>query len=943
MPEKVIHEIRLNQYAPQHAGGNRLQLGTSHSYGIERLHLIPEDGWDGLAVTATFHSPAGLAVRMLMGTDGMVDVPPEATASAGLGKIVISGAADGVQRISCNLLYAVMEHAHTFGGTSTGPTPDVISQILASTLEDRKAAATSSAQAEDAASIAAASARSAAESAEAAARSATNAQGSADAAAKSAETAKTAETGAGSNAAAAKNSADQASASAAAANESQTAAKASQDAANASASTASSKATAAGNSAAAAATSEKNAAASSAAAKTAQSAAETAKTGAESAKTAADSSAKAAASSTSTASGAASTATTQAAAAKSSADNAASSATAAKSSETAAAKSAQVASSAETAAKAAQNAAETAKTGADTAASNASEKATAAANSAAAAKSSADAAAKSAEEAKAAVPVSTLDGIYAAMLDGTNTQTIFRRWWPFAVAQGGTKYSCLERFAAMLDTAWGDKTYTVRNIHESVSGDASGTPLDDLADGRSAAPLVTDASTGVADWAENDPMTWYVRANAKSLADGTMEILAVEIEDDFDVTGETAPVYCFSAALAIKEWDDGSYIYTSWHMRSGNGYVPMAGDVAPDGTHRLLTWHPAFYGGKNSAGGMTSGAGLLPMPWTRANAALPLARKLTAYDGLWCDCDTQFAMMAWRLRHWTLSNGGQLEGCTNYNYQYTLAAAETGVKRVLLTKDQGANLLVGSCVCLGERGSNTDNDRNKEYNHDVFNIAKILSVETATVNDTEYAAVNLDLASTIDTTTTMLVSTMPWPNGTTEALPGHSDGSLGSLTNGKYPYRIAGMEMQIGSYCEELDPMWRASLVDDDHWHYDVYSCRDSEKLDGSITANYQKVGEFALPHADRWSWTYIRALNKMAAEAQIPTKFGGSSSTYVKAAFISPGGVGVYAPWRFGSLNGSVYFGLPCVRGGFGPGDVSWDGAPRLAGSGKKRGEWPA
>lgn len=584
-----------------------------------------------------------------------------------------------------------------------------------------------------------------------------------------------------------------------------------------------------------------------------------------------------------------------------------------------------------------------AKTAAEAAQADAAASKTAAESSASAAKESEKAAAKSAEEAKASTPASTLDGMYTAMLDGTNTQKIFKLWWPFAVTQSENKYSCLERFAAMLDTAWGDKTYTVRNIHESVSGDASGTPLDDLADGRSAAPLVTDSSTGVADWAENDPMTWYVRANAKSLADGTMEVLAVETEAAFDVTGETAPVYCFSPALAVKEWDDGSYLYTSWHMRAGDGYVPMAGDVALDGTHRLLTWHPAFYGGKNSAGGMTSGAGLLPMPWTSANAALPLARKLTAYDGLWCDCDTQFALMAWRLRHWTLSNSGQLEGCTYYNYQYTLAAAETGVKRVLLTKAQGTNLLVGSCVCLGERGSNTNNDRNRAYNHDVFNIAKILSVETVTVNDTEYAAVNLDLASTIDTTTTMLVSTMPWPNGTTEALPGHSDGCIGNLTNGKYPYRIAGMEMQIGSYCEELDPLWRASLVDDDHWHYDVYSCRDSEKLAGSITANYQKVGEFDLPNANKWSWNFIRALNKMAAEAQIPTKFGGSTSTYVRAAFCSSGGSGVYAPGRFGALYDGGYCGLPCANGLNGPGLSYWFGVPRLAGSGKKRGEWPA
>ena len=207
-----------------------------------------------------------------------------------------------------------------------------------------------------------------------------------------------------------------------------------------------------------------------------------------------------------------------------------------------------------------------AKTAAEAAQADAAASKTAAESSASAAKESEKAAAKSAEEAKASTPASTLDGMYTAMLDGTNTQKIFKLWWPFAVTQSENKYSCLERFAAMLDTAWGDKTYTVRNIHESVSGDASGTPLDDLADGRSAAPLVTDASTGVADWAENDPMTWYVRANAKSLADGTMEVLAVETEAAFDVTGETAPVYCFSPALAVKEWDDGSYLYTSWPL-----------------------------------------------------------------------------------------------------------------------------------------------------------------------------------------------------------------------------------------------------------------------------------------------------------------------------------------------------------------------------------------
>lgn len=534
-----------------------------------------------------------------------------------------------------------------------------------------------------------------------------------------------------------------------------------------------------------------------------------------------------------------------------------------------------------------------------------------------------------------------IDASFAALLDGTNTTAVFESWWPLSAGDNVTKYARLERFARMLQKAWGKKTYTVRNIHESVSGDDAGTPLDDLADGRSAAPLVTDTDRNVADWTENDPMTWYIRANAKSLIDGTMEVLAVEGEPGFDLSGEIAPVYCFSAALAVKEWDDGSYIYTSWRMRAGSGYIPMAGDVAPDGTHRALTWHPAFYGGKNSSGGMTSGAYLPPMPWTSANAAIPLARKVTAYEGLWTDCDTQFALMAWRLRHWTLSNSGHLDGCNDYDYQYLLALAETGVKRVLVSKAQGANFLPGSCICLGERGANTSNDRNQNYNHDIIQCAKITSVTSVTIDGTEYAALNLDISETLDTTTTMLVSTMPWPSGTTEVLQGHSDGRVGSLTGGKRPYRLAGVEMQIGSYTEQLDPLWKASIVDN-HWRYEVYSCRDSAKLAGSITSNYQKVGQFDLPNANKWKWNYIRALNAMTEEAQMPTMFGGSGSTYLRAAFNSPGDPGVFAPWRFGALNAGSACGLPCALGAFSPAYSLWGGVPRLAGSGKLRGEWP-
>lgn len=137
MPEKVIHEIRLNQYSAVPADlTRRFSLGTKDSYGIEQLRIVPGEGWDGLMITATFHPPEGEAVQVLVPADGLIDVPPEATRSGSelpirYGKIVFAGVADGVQRISCNLPYTVMDHAPVDGAASSGPSPSWYEQAAA--------------------------------------------------------------------------------------------------------------------------------------------------------------------------------------------------------------------------------------------------------------------------------------------------------------------------------------------------------------------------------------------------------------------------------------------------------------------------------------------------------------------------------------------------------------------------------------------------------------------------------------------------------------------------------------------------------------------------------------------------------------------------------------------------------------------------------------------
>ena len=192
-----------------------------------------------------------------------------------------------------------------------------------------------------------------------------------------------------------------------------------------------------------------------------------------------------------------------------------------------------------------------------------------------------------------------------------------------------SKYRRLERFGTMLAKKWADKTYTLRGYAAEVSSDPAMTPLDDLA-GRAPAALATDTDDGGEDWAEEDPMTWYIRANALSLDDGHMNITAVEGEDGFDITGETAPVYRFSIALYKKWTEDGSYETKSYKTVPAPGYAPYERDISPDGTKRVLTWAPCFGGGLTSDGKLTSGAGRKPYIEASAVTGLAAARK---WDG----------------------------------------------------------------------------------------------------------------------------------------------------------------------------------------------------------------------------------------------------------------------------------------------------------------------
>lgn len=229
----ALHEVQLKGYSVR--PGN-LSLGTFDSYGIEQLHVTLDDTWSGLAIDATFHNtPSDEGVTMLVDADGLVPVPPEACKQPSkYATITFRGVQDGVQRISCNLPYMVLDHAQVPGANSTA-TPSENAQALAQMQDLRNGAVDAKNQAEAARDDAAKSAVAAKESETNASQSATAAKTAQSAAETAKAGAETAQKAAASSASSASTFASTATTQAAAAKSSATTAKTSEAAAERSA------------------------------------------------------------------------------------------------------------------------------------------------------------------------------------------------------------------------------------------------------------------------------------------------------------------------------------------------------------------------------------------------------------------------------------------------------------------------------------------------------------------------------------------------------------------------------------------------------------------------------------------------------------------------------------------------------------------------------------
>lgn len=400
------------------------------------------------------------------------------------------------------------------------------------------------------------------------------------------------------------------------------------------------------------------------------------------------------------------------------------------------------------------------------------------------------------------------------------------------------------------------KVYTVKIPRFATNPTVNCEKLDDNA-GLVCEPS-TDTVEGQDDYADIPLFKWY-NCNYKRNASGHAYPTAIEhLSDDYRKTG-IVDVGVIQMAPYVR-WDDSDPDYILWSITDSprDGFTPWAAAKSGDTVYPYVI-HSKFFSGVGEDGLLRSVYDLVPARNQSYNSLITdYGKKGAGYKGAGGE------KVAWQILFNSIkcavkSSQEKYAGTTGYNLQYP-AAVQRSEKLTYfpVTAAQAKNLLVGSRVSVGygSKGSDStvNNDRKVSTIHQYADEAKILKIEP--IDDTT-SAVYLDcdafdtmpvaLSDTLNAPITL--STMHWHSGTTDAVIGHHDGSPGSNTDSKHPYRVQGIEYAVGGYEALSDVI----LAFDDSNGKDVYVCPAGvahTKTDAEILANYKKVGNFP---ADDW------------------------------------------------------------------------------------------
>ena len=484
---------------------------------------------------------------------------------------------------------------------------------------------------------------------------------------------------------------------------------------------------------------------------------------------------------------------------------------------------------------------------------------------------------------------------------------------------GEATLSTLEQeIATAFDLARDGKVYRTRFYFFSTNTSSAGTKMDDN-EGMAIPTPATDKSAGSDPYLDREVFKWF-RCNYTRDEDGTARVTNLKGRPGYREAGAYdvgTLAMTFYWVVDVKEQYYDIILSDSPHPELG--LVPWVDAVKADGTILPYYIESAYNSVTASDGLLRSQPGAAPAyNQSYNNMITNYQKKGTGYWGAGVSRDTLLIIML-AIKYATKNSQKYFTGATIYNGQTKCALAESGVKRVLLSS-QGA-FVEGGCVSVG-LPAGTSTDRGNATMSSVVNRARIKNIETVTVSSNSYVALNLDVDTAFDTTTDNYVSTMPQWTGWTDSVIGMADGSPVSNTDGKYPYRIHGIEYATGIamiYSDtvmEFNADYSRSVYVAPKGVTHVQNARTGYKLIGTIPAKDE---------ANSDTWVGDLGFDTENG-AHFPVTLGSGEAVGVGDRIWAGGkGSGLREYYTCGSLGVGASAGAGCVDCGLGLGGAAW------------------
>lgn len=487
----------------------------------------------------------------------------------------------------------------------------------------------------------------------------------------------------------------------------------------------------------------------------------------------------------------------------------------------------------------------------------------------------------------------------------------------------------LQKFFALQRTG---KVYTVRFPLFSKSTSPTGEKMDHN-EGLTCEPS-TDTIIGQDDY-QDIPLFKTYDVNAYSDDNGRIHVTAFKGDKYFKDTGKV-DVFVLGMSYYEKYWEDDNYWYYSRTDMPRNGYTLCAECRNTDGSKSSYALYSKYVSGEID-GKPYSSKGLIPKRNMSYNVCESYYHSRGKNYGGSPMYLYKYLMTTFYLKYATLNTQSKIYGCFNYSYQYAASMAENNVKRIVLTTAQAANIVVGSYVSIGDKGSNSSVDRGNSYMH---NKAEEVEVISKTTVDDSHVAINVDSPTSFNTTTTTYLSTMHWKSGFSDNVLGR-DGSIGDLTSGKYPMVFQGIELAVGGY--EVAGNAFMDIVSSTGKR-GIYVTNDNSKIVTNVTnakATYNKSKNSSQP-TTLSAWNYITKMaldeeNGMFNVIECGNSGSGSATGFCDGFYVDSAASGQREFLLLGSLGNTAISGLSCVNAYGSLSCAHWAFLARLSISGRK------